>query len=184
MADLRAEPTAQAYEAVSSYYSRLRTLYAPSVVREAARMLDDLLDVAVRHGHDRASSDLSWLTTAAAEATSGTYRRPAVERSGAEVTAMLQVLTRALAAEGLTVTNARRRNSVAVDPVPGGPTWGAGGRGLAVALYADATWDLGANLISTRSVSIHAPVTEDGAREVAVIVNSVLRGYISDPFRD
>lgn len=181
-----ATPTApnSSSDRVAKVYAGYSGLYAPSVIEEASRFLDDLLTTAERHGHDRASSDLGWLVTAAAEATARKYGRPAVDRTSAELSAHQRALSAAFTAQGLSVTSARVRMGVAVEPVAGGPVWGMDGRtGLAVAVYADSGWELMVNQPQGRVFSIHAPVTDTGAGEVAVIVRGLLHGEVRDPFR-
>lgn len=159
-------------------------LYAPSVIEEAAALLDALVATAEEHGHDRQSEATGWLTTAAAEATSSKYRRHGVDRSHTEVIELVRTLTTELTELGLTIVPAQGRNMVAVAPVPTGPSWGLDGRtGLAVALYTDGGWDLTVNQRQTRVHSIYAPATADGAREVAAIVHGIAHGDVEDPFR-
>ncbi|MFE4663818.1 hypothetical protein ACWCQZ_46895 [Streptomyces sp. NPDC002285] len=55
--------------------------------------------------------------------------------------------------------------------------------GLAVVLYTDSAWELMLNSTRTTSHTIHAPVTEAGAAEVAQLVHGVLSGDVTDPFR-
>ncbi|MDX3025364.1 hypothetical protein [Streptomyces acidiscabies] len=158
-------------------------LYAPSLVTEAAALLDAYLATAEQHGLDhKAADEDGWLALAAAEAVSRKYGRPATERTLAELNQLSRELTTALTAEGLEIVPTPVRMGVGVAPVPGGPTWGMGG-GLAVALYADSGWHLMANSTRTTVHTIHAPATADGAREVAELVHAVLRGDIADPFR-
>ncbi|MFI0454534.1 hypothetical protein [Actinomadura sp. 6N118] len=172
---------------ISRHLARHRALYAPSVVAEAAAFLDDLLAVADRHGVDPTAEAAGWLVTAAAESISPRYGRPPVERTVAQVrelTAALDAecdrigLTRALPAGG------RDATTVAVAPAPGGPTWGISPTGLAVRIYTDAGWDLTINQARTPAISIYAPATPDGAREVARMLDRILHGRAPDPFRD
>ncbi|MGO1900571.1 MAG: hypothetical protein ACTH0H_05770 [Brachybacterium sp.] len=158
-------------------------LYAPSVVTEAARLLDAYLATAGQHGLDPAAADEhGWLARAAAETTAQRYRRPASERSPAEVNRLSAELCTMLTAEGLELVPTPVRMAVGVAPVPGGPVWGLGG-GLAVALYTDSGWELMLNSPRTTSHTIHAPATNSGAREVAQLVHGVLTGDVADPFR-
>ncbi|MCQ6249273.1 hypothetical protein [Streptomyces malaysiensis] len=158
-------------------------LYASSVVTEAAALLDTYLAVAEQHGLDREAADgEGWLALAAAEAVSRKYRRPKTERTSVELNKLSTALSNALTAEGLEVVPTPVRMGVGVAPVPGGPTWGMAG-GLAVALYSDSGWELMLNATRTTSHSIHAPVTEAGAAEVAQLVHGVLVGATRDPFR-
>ncbi|MFI9040896.1 hypothetical protein [Streptomyces sp. NPDC053726] len=99
-------------------------LYAPSVVTEAAA----LLDTAAKYGHDRQAEGLGWLVTVAAEATSTKYGCPAVERTITEPAELSRALNTALTSESLTTAPARGRSNTAVEPVSGGPTWGLDGR--------------------------------------------------------
>ncbi|MFF4607765.1 hypothetical protein ACFY12_34130 [Streptomyces sp. NPDC001339] len=171
---------------IQKIYDSHRGLYAPSLVTEAAAFLDDLLDTAEKHGHDRTdqSQGLSWLVMAAAEATSSKYRSHRNKRTYEEVNQLTRALSTELTKLGLTITGAR--NGVGAEPVAGGPTWGLDGRtGLAVSIYTDGGWDLTVNQqVGAGSVhSIYAPHTAEGAKEVAAIVHGILHGEIADPFR-
>nr|WP_011265208.1 hypothetical protein [Streptomyces sp. F11]AAX51313.1 unknown [Streptomyces sp. F11] len=176
-------PSADSPARIRRIYDGQAGLYAPSVVTEAAALLDAYLATAEQHGLDRkAADDEGWLALAAAEAVSQKYRRPKTERTSAELNKLSTALTNALTAEGLEVVPTPVRMGVGVSPVPGGPTWGMAG-GLAVALYSDSGWELMLNATRTTSHSICAPVTEASAAEVAQLVHGVLRGDIADPFR-
>lgn len=176
-------PTADSPARIRRIYDGHAGLYAPSVVTEAAALLDAYLTTAEQHGLDSKAADgEGWLALAAAEAVSQKYRRPKTERTSAELNKLSTALTKALTAEGLEVVPTPVRMGVGVSPVPGGPIWGMAG-GLAVALYADSGWELMVNSSRTTSHSICAPVTEAGAAEVAQLVHGVLRGDVPDPFR-
>ncbi|MFC8676708.1 hypothetical protein ACFUEN_28985 [Streptomyces griseorubiginosus] len=181
---MEAPPTEDSINKITTHYSGLRALYAPSVIKEAAQLLDAFHKTAHDHGHTRDSLHLGALIPAAADATAGKYGRPSAERTHTEVVALHAALAEALRAEGLTIAASRIPFGVAVEPLPGGPRWGWDGiTGLAVALYPDGGWDLMVNTPRTRVFTIHAPSTPDGAREVAAIVHSLLRGDLADPFR-
>ncbi|MFJ6085138.1 hypothetical protein ACIQI8_27390 [Streptomyces sp. NPDC092369] len=183
---MEAPPTPQSITHITRHYSGLRALYGPSVITEAALLLDALYGTAGEHGHSREDrlGRLGGLITAAAEASAGKYGRPAVERTGNEIAALLMALRDAFQGEGLTVTGCQVRLGVAVEPLRTEPRWGLDGRtGLAVAVYSDSGWELLVNQASSTVVSIHAPTTKDGAREVAGIVKGILKGEIADPFR-
>lgn len=159
-------------------------LYAPSVIAEAAAYLDDLLATAARHGHtDRHSDTAGWLVQAAAEATSSKYGRPRHDRTGTATMQALADLTAAFQDRDLTIVVCHARMGVAVAPIPDGPAWGYGSAGLAVCLYVDSGWSLSVNQPQSRVYAIHAPVTKEGAAEVAELVHGVLTGSIPDPFR-
>nr|WP_011265277.1 hypothetical protein [Streptomyces sp. FQ1]AAX51382.1 unknown [Streptomyces sp. FQ1] len=176
-------PTTDSPTRIRRIYDRHAGLYAPSVVDEAAALLDAYLATAEQHGLDRkAADDEGWLALAAAEAVARKYRRPESERTSAELAELSAALRAALTAEGLEVVPTPVRMGVGVAPLPGGPTWGTAG-GLAVALYSDSGWELMLNATRTTAHSICAPVTEAGAAEVARLVHGVLRGDIRDPFR-
>ncbi|MFJ4787591.1 hypothetical protein [Streptomyces sp. NPDC088794] len=183
---MEAPPTEQSITQITRHYSGLRALYAPSVITEAALLLDALYATAGEHGHSREDrlGRLGGLITAAAEASSGKYGRPAVERTGDQIAALLMALRDGLQGEGLTVTGCQVRLGVAVEALSAGPHWGLDGRtGLAVAVYSDSGWELLTNQARGTVLSIHAPTTKDGAREVAGIVKGILKGDIADPFR-
>ncbi|WP_406514570.1 hypothetical protein OG851_43590 (plasmid) [Streptomyces sp. NBC_00161] len=176
-------PTTDSPARIRRIYDGHAGLYAPSVVTEAAALLDAYLATAEQHGLDRKAADEDgWLALSAAEAISRKYGRPATERTSTELSQLGRELNTALTAEGLEVVPTPVRMGTGVAPVPGGPTWGMDG-GLAVALYADSGWELMVNSIRTSSYTIHAPATAAGAREVAQLVHGVLRGDVADPFR-
>jgi len=176
-------PRPASVERIRKIYDSYTGLYAPSVIEEAAQLLDELLAVAHRHGHTDPRSDAAgWLAQAAAEAVSTKYRRPDEDRTAAELAQAWDDLTAAFTTRGLTTVPSRGPRGVAVAPIPPGPAWGYG-TGLAVALYADSGWDLMVNQPSSRVYAIHAPVTAAGAAEVAELVHGVLTGRIPDPFR-
>ncbi|MCI3277629.1 hypothetical protein [Streptomyces cylindrosporus] len=183
---MEAPPTEDSINKITTAYGGLRALYTPSVVAEAAHLLDALYETAAGHGHPREDrlGRLGGLITAAAEATSGKYGRPAAERTPTEIVALQAELGLAFLDEGLTPAASQVHMCVAVEPLPGGPRWGWDGHvGLAVALYADSGWELMVNQARTRVFTIHAPGTPEGAREVAAIVHSILAGDLEDPFR-
>lgn len=181
---MEAPPTEHSTNEITTWYAGLRALYAPSVIAEAAHLLDALHETADTYGHPRDSHHLGGLATAAAEATAGKYGRPAATRSLPEITTLHAELGLAFLDEGLTQAVSHVRMGTAVEPLPGGLTWGLGGRtGLAVALYSDSGWELLVNQPRTRVFTIHAPATREGAREVAAIVHGILRGDLPDPFR-
>lgn len=176
-------PTTDSPAKVRRVYDRHTGLYAPSVVAEAAALLDAYLATAEQHGLDRKEADEEgWLALSAAEAVARKYGRPKTERTSAELSQLVRELNTALTAEGLEVVPTQVRMGTGIAPVPGGPTWGMNG-GLAVALYADSGWELMVNATRTTAHTIHAPATADGAREVAELVHGVLRGDLVDPFR-
>ncbi|AZK98784.1 MULTISPECIES: hypothetical protein [Streptomyces] len=165
-------------------YERHTALYAPSVVTEAAALLDAYLATAAQHGlHDlEAADDEGWLAVSAAEAIAKKHGRPRTERTSAELHQLVRELVAAFTEEGLEVVPTEVRMGTGVAPVPAGPTWGMAG-GLAVALYTDSGWNLMVNSTRTAVHTIYAPATAAGAREVAQLVHGVLRGDLEDPFR-
>lgn len=181
---MEAPPTKHSTDKITAWYAGLRSLHAPSVIAEAARLLDALHETADTYGHPRNSYHLGGLTTAAAEATAGKHGSPPATRSLPEITTLHAALGSAFLDEGLTQAVSRVRMGTAVEPLTGGLTWGLDGRtGLAVALYSNSGWELMVNQPRTRVFTIHAPATPDGAREVAAIVHGILRGDLPDPFR-
>ncbi|MFD8851865.1 hypothetical protein [Streptomyces sp. NPDC059604] len=167
---------------VEKIYTRYAGLYAPSVVAEAAALLDAYLATAEQHGLDRTAADEEGgLAVSAAEAVARKYRRPKTDRTSVELSQLTRELTAALTEEGLEIVPTQIRMGTGVAAVPGGPTWGMAG-GLAVAIYADSGWELTANSTRTSVHTIHAPATAAGAREVARLVHAVLRGDIANPF--
>lgn len=176
-------PTTDSPARVRRIYDGHAGLYAPSLVTEAAALLDAYLATAEQHGLDRKAADEDgWLALSAAEAISRKYGRPKTERTSTELSQLVRELNTALTAEGLEVVPTQIRMGTGVAPVPGGPIWGMNG-GLVVALYSDSGWHLMANASGTTVHTIYAPVTADGTREVAELVHGVLRGDITDPFR-
>ncbi|MCX5239794.1 hypothetical protein OG824_31795 [Streptomyces prunicolor] len=179
---MEAPPSTQSIDKVSALYNGRRALYAPSVIAEAARLLDALFETAERHGHTRTSDHIGELATAAADATASKHRGPKEHRQAAEIHELHRELTQAFTEEGLTTTRCHVRLGVAVEPLSDGPRW-VGRTGLAVALYTNSGWELMVNTSRTRVFTIYAPATAEGAREVAAIVHSILRGTLPDPFR-
>jgi hypothetical protein len=176
-------PTTDPRTRIERIYQQYAGLYAPSAVDEATTLLDAYLATAAQHGLDRAAADYDGgLARSAADAVARQYTRPATERTSAELSQLVRELNTALTAEGLEVVPTQVRMGTGVAPVSGGPTWGMNG-GLTVALYSDSGWHLMVNAARTTVHTIHAPVTADGAREVARLVHGVLRGDIADPFR-
>ncbi|MET9484775.1 hypothetical protein [Streptomyces sp. NPDC006638] len=176
-------PTADSPTRVRRIYDRNAGLYAPSVVAEAASLLDAYLATAEQHGLDRKAADEDgWLALSASETVSRKYSRPETERTSAELSTLVRELNAALTAEGLEVVPTQIRMGTGVAPLPGGPTWGMNG-GLAISLYSDSGWQLMANVARTTVHTIYAPATAAGAREVAQLVHAVLRGDATDPFR-
>ncbi|MFI5880847.1 hypothetical protein [Streptomyces sp. NPDC051554] len=183
---MQAPPTGHSTNKITTWYAGLRALYAPSVIAEAARLLDAFHETATAYGHPREDrlGRLGGLITAAAEATADKYGRPTTNRQLDEITELHRALTQAFTEVGLTITGPHVRMGVAVEPLDGGPRWGwDNAAGLAVALYANSGWELMVNQTRTRVFSIHAPDTPAGAREVAAIVHGILRGDLPDPFR-
>ncbi|MFI2215147.1 hypothetical protein [Streptomyces sp. NPDC020141] len=168
---------------IRRHYDGLAALHAPSVIAEAATLLDAYVATAVQHGVDpkRADED-GYLTASAAETIARKYGTPRPERSATETHRLQSALRTAFADEGLEVVPTQVRMGIAVEPVPGGPTWGIHG-GLAVALYTDSGWQLMVNTARTTVHTIYAPATDAGAAEVAQLVHGILRGDIADPFR-
>ncbi|MFF5265320.1 hypothetical protein ACFY4C_41100 [Actinomadura viridis] len=172
-------------ERIRRHLARHRALYAPGVIAEAAALLDDLLEAAARHGVDPAAEATGWLVTAAAESIGPRYGRPAVERTAGQVRELAGVLAAECDRIGLQRAIATGGGAaVAVAPVPGGPTWGIASTGLVVRIYSDAGWDLTINQARTPVISIYAPATADGARQVAEMLGRILHGRAPDPFRE
>lgn len=176
-------PTTDPAARLQRIYDGHAGLYAPSVVAEAAALLDAYVTTAEQQGLDREEADFEgWLTRAAAETVARKYGRPKSERTSAELHQLVGELRTAFTAEGLEVVDTPVRMGVGVAPLPGGPTWGTRG-GLAVAMYLDSGWGLMLNAERTTSHTIHAPATAAGAAEVAQLLHSVLSGDVTDPFR-
>lgn len=154
--------------------ARLNTLYAPSVLAEAAALLDDMWTAGQRHGVTPSDWDAD-LADASLGVISQRYSRsPKPQRTVAEVNALHRALINALAELDLTTRDGR---AVLVDR-PGGTT-------LAVAIWADGGWDLSPYTAGGYApvMPIAAPATEAGAGEVAAIVGDVIAGRRPDPFR-
>ncbi|MFE6555276.1 hypothetical protein ACFVHS_43975 [Streptomyces sp. NPDC057746] len=164
-------------------YSQHRALYGPTVIAEAATLLEALLDTGERNGYPTEAEGFGWLATAAAEAAADRYCQPTGDRTASELAVLRAALRAALGDEGLTIARSVTPMGVAVEPEPGGPSWGSDGTaGLAVTLRANKGWELEANVPYSQSCSIVAPTTEDGAREVAALVRDVTTGKRPDPF--
>lgn len=179
----REERLAECAARIQRNYDGLASLYAPSVVREAAELLDAYLSLAEERGLDRATADYDgYLAMSAAYTVSRQYGRPNTERPSTEVYELQGALREALTAEGLEVVPTPVRMGTGVAPLPDGPRWGSRG-GLAVALYVNSGWELMANAERTTGFTIHAPASAAGAAEVAAIVHGMLRGDVPDLFR-
>ncbi|MEU6932827.1 hypothetical protein AB0A05_27135 [Streptomyces sp. NPDC046374] len=171
-----------AVERVHALFGRYRGLYAPSVISEAAGLLDELLDTLERHGHSRTGEASGMLVQAAADAVAEKYRRGRPDLTPGERSQLEGSLRDAFLGEGLVLAPSQVRLGVAVEPLKDGRTWGVSGTGLAVALYTDSGWELMVNQLHTTVHTIHAPLTGSGAREVAVIVHQLLKGQLPNPF--
>ncbi|MBP0454008.1 hypothetical protein J5Y04_31370 [Kitasatospora sp. RG8] len=181
---MRTALSPQSTAVVTRAYERLAGLCGPTVQLEAALLLDDLYAATAKHGHERTSTDLGWLVTAATEATSSKHRHRGPNRSVAELQQLTKALTTGLTEAGLVLTLSAGRTGAAVEPLSGGPVWGGNGRtGLAVGIYLNGGWDVMVNQPQSRVFSLYAPATEAGAREVAEIVHGNLSGDRPDPFR-
>ncbi|MFI1535541.1 hypothetical protein [Streptomyces anandii] len=169
---------------IRAHYAHLNALHGPTVIAEASSLLDALLDTAERQGYDRDGEALGWLVTAAAETAASRYDRPTTDRTAADLAEMRAALRAAFNERGLTVTDCRAPMGIAVERTPGGPGWGTGGKaGLAVTLWTNTTWELTINAARARAFPVVAPVTEDGARDVAALVRDIATGKAADPFR-
>ncbi|MFF7889709.1 hypothetical protein ACH40F_53925 [Streptomyces sp. NPDC020794] len=144
-----------------------------------------LLLTAAQHGHTKGSSELGRLTKAAAEATWSKHHRVTDPRLTGELSQLRATLAQALTGEGLTLaTCCFVPLGIAVDPLPGGPSWGVtGDAGLTFVLYGDSGWYLMANTERSTAHSVYASADADGARKVAAIVHGILQGDIPNPFR-
>jgi hypothetical protein len=181
---MASQPTSTSIDRVSAYLEPLAALHTPTTIAEAAGLLDAWLDVLDQRGIDQRAEAAGWLAQAAAETITAPYGRPATDRSSGELVELQHALSNALREECLTIAHSVVRMGIAIEPVDGGPRWGmAGHTGLAVALYADSGWELMVNQMCTRSFTIYAPATVDGAREVAALVAGIARGDLKDPFR-
>ncbi|WP_147312447.1 hypothetical protein [Thermomonospora umbrina] len=172
---------------VATYLARQRALYVPSVITEAGELLADLLAVAERHGVPPTAEAAGWLVTAAAESVSERHgRRPEPERTAAQARPLIDALTSECVRRGLTTAPARHGGGwdVAVEPVPGGRTWGPARTGLVVRIYADADWHVMVDQRRTRTFTIYAPATPAGAIEVAALLDDIMRGHATNPFAD
>ncbi|MFF8414699.1 hypothetical protein [Streptomyces omiyaensis] len=174
-------PTTDSPARIRRIYDRHAGLYADSLIAEATALLDAYLATAAQHGYGEKADEDGWLARSAAETVVQAHRQRG-ERSSTETYKLIGALRAAFETEGLEVVSTPVRMGIGVAPLPGGPTWGTAG-GLAVALYVDSGWELMLNATRTTSHSIHAPVTEAGAAEVAQLVRGVLRGDLPDPFR-
>jgi hypothetical protein len=173
-------------EQISDHYAELRGVYGTTVQADAAALLDALLDTAERQGYPRDDDGLGWLVPAAASTAAAAYGRPAVDRTTGELAELRAELRAAFTEQGLTVTTARDWLAVAVDveDMPGCPPW-ARPDGIAVALWSNTCWEIQPNVSrAMRSVTLVAPATADGARDVAQVVHAIATGARPDPFRD
>ena len=182
MSETTADTALEKVEKAAAQYAHA-SLYAPSVLAEAAALLTDLWATGERHGVSAES--WTWTTSlpdAALSVTAHKYRQtPTPERTGQQISAMQRVLVQALADLGIT---ARPGYPVEVERQSATPRFGLGGTAdLAVGLWANRGWDLGIAR-SSRSpvVDIVAAVTGAGAAEVAAIVQAIITGQAPNPF--
>ncbi|GHI98198.1 hypothetical protein TPA0906_00640 [Streptomyces olivaceus] len=179
--------TAEAYTAVEKASTSLRSLYAPSVLDEAAALLSDLWAAGERHGVTPKEWDWAVsLAGGALEVIASRYTRtPDTERTGEEVFALRRDLIEALTSDeiGLTARTGSRTMTV-VDRLPETPRGGYhGDASLVVGIYSNGGWDISMNADGATVVSIAAPATKAGAAEVAALVRAVARGELGNPFR-
>ncbi|CAL9677830.1 hypothetical protein SUDANB105_08141 (plasmid) [Streptomyces sp. enrichment culture] len=179
---------AEAYAAVEKAAKSLRSLYAPSVLEEAAALLTDLWAAGGRHGVERKEWDWAVnLPSSALEVIASRYTHtPDPERTGDQVVALRRDLAEALTSAeiGLSVQDGPRLNMVVVERLPETPRGGYhGDANLVVGIYANGGWDISMNADGATVVSIAAPATKAGAGEVAALVRAVARGELGNPFR-
>ncbi|GHB75947.1 hypothetical protein GCM10010331_74770 [Streptomyces xanthochromogenes] len=182
------DPSAAAYAAVKKAATGLPTLYAPSVLDEAAALLSDLWAAGERHGVTPKEWDWAVsLAGGALEVIASRYTRtPDTERTGEQVTALCQDLVSALTSAeiGLTVLPNPRKHQAVVGRLPETPRGGYhGDASLVVGIYSNGGWDISMNADGATVVSIAAPATTAGAAEVAALVRAVARGELGNPFR-
>ncbi|MFE4539639.1 hypothetical protein ACFRKB_32015 [Streptomyces scopuliridis] len=182
------EPSTEAYAAVEKAAASDRALYAPSVVKEAASLLDDMWATGERRGVPR--GEWGWavsLPDGVLGVTARTHTRgPIPKRTGEEVTALCQDLIAALSSAeiGMSVEPGPRKNMTIVKRLPRTPRGGLhGDANLIVGIYANGGWDISMNADGASVISIAAPATTAGAAEVAAVVRAVARGELGNPFR-
>ncbi|MGW4803038.1 hypothetical protein [Kitasatospora sp. NPDC004272] len=168
-------PTRESLEAVAREFNGLRALYGPTVTREAATLLDAFCRAALDQGRTVLDDGHQHLAAAATETALAPYRgHRQDERTHAELQTLLDTLESALTATGLTLMpNHGSRSGHAVAPLPDGRLQGPG---LSVSLHLNGGWDVCLNQPGASVLTVYAPVTEDGAREVAQVVHEVLTG--------
>ncbi|MEH0589814.1 hypothetical protein QA942_39615 [Streptomyces sp. B21-106] len=179
--------TTEAYAAVEKAAKSLRSLYAPSVLDQAAALLTDLWAVGERHGVER--KEWSWATdlaSGALEVIASRYTHtPDTERTGEQVFALRRDLIEALTSAeiGLSARPGSRTLTV-VDRLPETLRGGFhGDANLVVGIYSNGGWDISMNADGATVVSIAAPATTAGAAEIAALVRAVARGELGNPFR-
>ncbi|MFF1737863.1 hypothetical protein [Streptomyces sp. NPDC058247] len=157
-----------------------RVLYAPSVLAEAAELLGKLYAAGQEHHIDPEDwAAVTSLPTGVLDVLVARYCSR-VKLSTSELHAVRGTLIAELGARRVTVRPGQR---IAVAPLSGGPAWGSrGGSGLSLGLSSSGGWDISVDEIASQSRPIAAPTTEEGAREVAVLVHKILRGETADPF--
>ncbi|MGW3414565.1 hypothetical protein [Streptomyces sp. NPDC000888] len=181
------DPSTAAHAAVEKAATGLRTLYAPSVLDEAAALLSDLWAAGERHGVPPKEWDWAVsLAGGALEVIASRYTRtPDTERTGEQVFALRRDLIEALTSAeiGLSARPGSRTMTV-VDRLPETPRGGYhGDASLVVGIYSNGGWDISMNADGATVVSIAAPATKAGAAEVAALVRAVARGELGNPFR-
>ncbi|MDH6128807.1 hypothetical protein [Kitasatospora sp. GP82] len=173
-------PSTESLAALSRFFTDCPDLIGPTALTTAALLLDDLSGAALVHGHTVNSPGMNWLVNAAAEATLQRLRsREQPIRPASETAPLLDRLRAALRDAGLDAVPGTR-SGVTVAVPPGRPT-SVSSSELTIALHRG--WELTINSAGSSVVSVRAPVTENGAVEIAGIVRDILSGGHGNPFR-
>ncbi|MCS0605993.1 hypothetical protein NX794_33015 [Streptomyces sp. LP11] len=177
----------EAYAAVEKAgRSHRTTLYAPSVLEQAAELLTDLWSAGERHGVT--ASEWGWsvdLASGALDVVSRRYERPEKERTVEETLTLARHLLEALTSDEIGLSaKPGPRASVVVERGDRTPRGGFhGDANVIVGISSNTGWDLAFNQNGAPLLSVSAPASQAGASQVAEIVRALVHGELGNPFR-
>ncbi|MFJ4342928.1 hypothetical protein [Streptomyces sp. NPDC088915] len=179
--------SAEAYAAVEkAARSQRGTLYAPSVLEQAAKLLTDLWATSERHGVTAAEWEWSAdLASGALDVVARPYERPKTERTAEETLTLARHLREALTSDEIGLSaKPGPRASVIVERSADTPRGGFhGDANLIVGISSNVGWDIAFNQNGAPLLSIAAPASPAGASQVAEIVRALVHGELGNPFR-
>lgn len=174
----------EAYAAIAKAAKSRRSLYAPSVLEQAAELLTAVWAAGEKHGVTPA--DWGWttdLTGGTLDVVSRQYESaPEPVRTIAKIVSLNGHLVHALNELGL---NARLGGpGVIVPRTPETPRGGRDGDAdVEARIYSDGGWALTFNQEGAPVTTIVAPASEAGASQVAEIVRAFVRGELGNVVR-